>query len=130
MKAFIPFLAILFLASCQKDNDTKPSGTNGLTGTAKTVNEIVWGKEAPAGSNHLVIDETSEFLNTETGEIVSFKVETASAFTSTNEDEGSGVSYSGGVNKITIVESELNANQLRVRCFIGEKEVMGRWWNY
>jgi hypothetical protein len=130
MKIFSVLFATLLLASCSKDNDTKPSGANNLTGIAKEVNDIVWGNPSPSGSNHLVIDKTSEFLNTNTGEVHSFGVENSKAFTSTNEGEGSGVSYTGEGHEIRVVKLTLNPAQLVVRCFVGGKEVMSRGWAY
>lgn len=129
MKIFNVIFVALLLASCSKENDTKPSGTNNLTGTAKEVNDVVWGNAAPSG-NHLVIDETSEFLNTSTGEIHSFKVETTKALASSSEENSGGVSYSDGVYEIKVYKSTLNAAQLRVYCYVSGVEVMGRWWNY
>lgn len=129
--SILPILAVLFLTACSKDKDepTSKLGSD-LTGTAKEVFDIVWQKEAqPVGGNHLVIDETCEFLNTETGAIITFTVDKVEPHSSDFEGEGDGVSFKGGGDEITIVKTD-DATLMRVRCYLNGKDVMGRWYQY
>ncbi len=126
----LAFLSIS-LVSCSKDNETKPAKLgDDLTGMAKEVFDIVWGKQAPANSNHLFIGETSEFVNTETGAIESFEVATVADYTSQNDGEGSGISIKGGNYEIRVVEFPTQENYLVARCFMNSKEVMSRGYTY
>ena len=133
MRAFITFatVALFILSSCKKED--APKLGDDLTGTAKEVFDIAWKTPTlPDTLNHLVIDEKSEFLNSETGAIETFVVETVSPYSAPTEleNEGDGVSFNGDGKSIKVVKSKINANSLVVRCFIGGKEIMSRGLKY
>ena len=131
MRAFITFatVALFILSSCKKED--APKLGDDLTGTAKEVFDIAWQNPTlPDTLNHLVIDETSEFLNSETGAIETFVVETVSPYSSENANEGDGVSFNGENKSIKIAKYEAQSNTLIIWCFIGDKPVMGRWLRY
>lgn len=133
MRAFITFatVALFILSSCKKED--APKLGDDLTGTAKEVFDIAWQNPTlPDTLNHLVIDETSEFLNSETGAIETFVVETVSPYSSPSElqYEGDGVSFNGDGKSIKVVKSKIGTNSLVVRCFIGGREIMSRGLKY
>jgi len=125
---FFFFSLALTFASCDKGESAKPAGFGGgFTGDAKFVFESVW-QYASTEGNHLVIDNESEFLNTNTGEIHAFTVETVTPVVGTDAGEGGGASFKGGDYEITIVRYLAGMEgQMRVRCFVDDAEVMSRW---
>ena len=130
----LAFLSIS-LASCSKDNGTKPVKLgDDLTGTAKEVFDLVWDMGVLNTSNHCSIGSTIEFLNTtsETGEIITFEPTAVSAFSSTELVVGDGIKLSSSNEFVTIVKNSDThfPNQLLIRCYKNGEKLMGTWYNY
>lgn len=93
------FVLTLLLGACKKE-DNSPTG--GLSGTAKKVNDILWGGTFANGTKSITIDDEVVYSET-SGEAHSFTVYEATAYTSTQPgNTGQGIQYTDKTGKYQV----------------------------
>ena len=126
---FSVFMFALVLSSCAKEDIAPTSDmSENLTGKAKEVHDMVWGKTLTDAGNYLVVGNSITFNDHKDDEAhKTFKVLEIRAFSTTWMLNGTGVTYNGNGYHMEVVESVDYPDQILIRCYVGDAMVTGFW---